>query len=367
VSIVFLGLIVALPSCTSTVTVRPVPTCASYAWVQRPLPASDEPSPGTLHFLRFHGLDRVWRGRPGAALKAAEDAHETSTTARFATVELSLIVARRLPAPRVGDRLDLHVDAAGLACAYLFDARLGGPDPGFDRNYASAVMMYADAVARVVETLAASGAACEAGTTIVVGGPAEPFALTIGCGDRQFDQFRTLVAVDRFAVKGLPERFMRCGLGALFAGLVGRETRRPESAFYPLKGLGAPVTALVRFAPASPDGGGVPRRADLVLLDPRTQETVEIGNHAVPVAADFTASYGYLAAMGERDIRTIGSKGMFSPSSTGSFHRMILMERYDPNKTLLVLVHGLWSDPSIWLPLTDRIEGDSELRRTYQI
>ncbi len=364
--LVLLGLFLALPACTSTVKVRSVRSEDTYRWVQRAMPASDEPSAGTLELLRLHGLGRVWRAHPWAALQGIEDAHETGLTARFAAVELTLLAARRAADEKTGGRLDLYLATAARSWDYLFDRRPGDPEPGFDQDYGSAVMIYADAVARVVETLANAHGARKATTAITVRGPAGPFELTFGRGDWRFDQLKTLLAVDRFAVEGLPDRFIRYGLGAPFAGLAGQDPSAPASAFYPPKGLGIPVTALLRFA-AAPADRSATRRADVELLDPGTRESVEIAGEAIPVAADFTAAYGHLAAIGEREIREIGSKGMFSPSATGSFHRMILMEPYDPDKTPLVFVHGLWSDPSIWLPLTNRIEGDPELQRTYQV
>lgn len=364
--LLLLGLVMALPACTSTVKIRPVRSEATYRWVQRAMPASDEPSPGTLQLLRLRGLGRGWKEHPWAALQVLERAHETGVTARFAAVELTLLAARRTAAKNAGDRLDLYVATAARSWDYLFDRRPGDPDPGFDQDYGAAVIIYADAVARVVETLAGAEGAPEAGATITVRGPAGPYELSLDRGDWRFDQLKTLLAVDRFAVKGLPDRFIRYGLGAPFAGIVGQGPSVSASAFYPPKGLGVPVTALLRFAAAPPDGGAR-RHVKVQLLDPGRRESVEIGREAVPVAADFTAAYGHLAAMGEREIREIGSRGMFSPSATGSFHRIILMAPYDPDKTPLVLVHGLWSDPSIWLPLTNRIEGDPELQKTYQV
>ena len=360
------ALIAGLPACTSTVRVHPISAQSTYRWVQRALPASDEPSAGTLQLLRLHGLADGWREHPMAALRRVATLPEQSASVRFAAVELSLLAARRSPAAHPSDRLDLYLAAAARAWDYLFDRRPGDPEPGFDQDYGAAVMIYADAVARVVGTLADAEGAREAGATVAVRGPAGPYELRLDRGDWRFDQFKTLVAVDRFAVKGLPDRFIRYGLGAPFAGVVGPDRSVSASAFYPPKGLGVAVTALLRFATAPPDGGAR-RHVEVELLDPSTRESVEIGRKALPVAADFTAAYGHLAAMGERKIREIGSRGMFSPSATGSFHRIIFMGPYDPDKTPLVLVHGLWSDPSIWLPLTIRIEGDPELRRAYQV
>ncbi len=365
-AIVLLGLTLTLVSCPSTVRIRLVPVDTTYAWIQRGLPVSDEPSAGTLQFLRLHGLDPMWRDDPAAALRALNITDELGVAGRFSIVELSLLVARRSRARAHGDRLRLYLDTAARAWGYLFDPRPDGPAPAFDRNYAPALMIYADAVARVVEVLATTGAVRDTGTTIAVGDSAGAFALFVGRGDWRFDEFSSLVPADRFTVEGLPERFIRYGLGAPFAGLLAPDASVQASAFYPPRGLAVPVTALIRFAPADRDDPGQ-RCAVLELVDPSSTASLEVGGHSVPVAADFTAPYGYLASLGEHEIRTIGTKGMFSPSSTGSFHRLIFMEPYDPEKTPLVLVHGLGSDPSTWLALTTSVEGAPVLRRSYQV
>lgn len=360
------ALVAGLPACTSTVRVHPISAQSTYQWVQRALPASDGPSAGTLQLLRLHGLADGWREHPMAALRRVTTLPEQSASVRFAAVELSLLAARRSPIAHPSDRLNLYLAAAARAWSYLFDRRPGDPEPGFDQNYAAAVMIYAEAVARVTEAVASGKSAHPTGTTLAVAGPAGTFAVTIAPGDWQLGEFAELAAVDRLAFTGLPERFVRYGLGAPFAGLLARDSARHGAAFFPPKGLGVTVTAVLRFAEPAP-GDNVARRADLELEDPRTRPRLAIAGEEIPIAADFTAPYAYLASRGEREIRMLGHRGMFSPGTTGSFHRLVFMEPYDPHKTPLVLVHGLWSDPSTWLPLTNRIAGDARLRDAYQV
>ncbi len=44
-----------------------------------------------------------------------------------------------------------------------------------------------------------------------------------------------------------------------------------------------------------------------------------------------------------------------------------MLEPYNPNKKVIVLVHGLASSPEAWIRLTNDIMGDSVLREHYQV
>ena len=44
-----------------------------------------------------------------------------------------------------------------------------------------------------------------------------------------------------------------------------------------------------------------------------------------------------------------------------------MLEPYNPNKKVIVLVHGLASSPEAWIRLTNDIMGDNVLREHYQV
>ncbi len=46
---------------------------------------------------------------------------------------------------------------------------------------------------------------------------------------------------------------------------------------------------------------------------------------------------------------------------------LYMLEPYNPNKKVVVLVHGLASSPEAWIRLTNDVMGDPVLREHYQV
>ena len=46
---------------------------------------------------------------------------------------------------------------------------------------------------------------------------------------------------------------------------------------------------------------------------------------------------------------------------------LFMLEPYNPNKKVLVLIHGLASSPEAWIRLTNDIMGDPVLRENFQV
>lgn len=44
-----------------------------------------------------------------------------------------------------------------------------------------------------------------------------------------------------------------------------------------------------------------------------------------------------------------------------------MLEPFNPNKKIIVFIHGLASSPEAWVSLTNDIMGDAELRQNYQV
>ena len=62
----------------------------------------------------------------------------------------------------------------------------------------------------------------------------------------------------------------------------------------------------------------------------------------------------------------MGPLGMLRPQQFFRQEGLFLLQPYDSKKIPLVLIHGLMSDPSMWLPVMAAIESDPALRGRYQ-
>ena len=127
----------------------------------------------------------------------------------------------------------------------------------------------------------------------------------------------------------------------------------------PKVGVSAPVTAVVNFS--KPARSGDPARAILTLYDPAKQNSALIAGEKRPLAADFTAPFGYYPKPGEA-----GILGMLLPGEYLEKEGFFLVQPYDPKKIPIVFVHGLVSVPQTWLPVMAALESDPALRGKFQ-
>jgi pimeloyl-ACP methyl ester carboxylesterase len=105
--------------------------------------------------------------------------------------------------------------------------------------------------------------------------------------------------------------------------------------------------------------------ATLRLLDPYRQHSVVLAGTALPLAGNFTSGYGlWLARSGfsTQALRTLLglSNGIVRP-------QIFLMQPYDPNRKVIVMLHGLASSPEAWINVANEVLGDEQLRSAYQI
>jgi len=119
------------------------------------------------------------------------------------------------------------------------------------------------------------------------------------------------------------------------------------------------VTAVVNFS--RPARSGDPIRAILTLYDPAKQNSALVAGAKRPLAADFTAPFGYYPNPGD-----LGILGMFSPENYLEKEGFFLVQPYDRDKTPIVFVHGLMSVPQMWIPVMAAIESDPALRGKFQ-
>lgn len=127
----------------------------------------------------------------------------------------------------------------------------------------------------------------------------------------------------------------------------------------------ATTTVLLRF-----DGDSLAQVLDtrnvvIAPYDPYRDNEIVVHGQRLPLAANFTAAYGlWLARSGfaKQSLRSmLGSRyGIEQP-------HLYLMQPYDPNRRIVLMLHGLGSSPEAWVNVANEILGDEQLRRHYQI
>jgi pimeloyl-ACP methyl ester carboxylesterase/predicted GNAT family acetyltransferase len=105
-------------------------------------------------------------------------------------------------------------------------------------------------------------------------------------------------------------------------------------------------------------------RCVISINDPLAGESARVDGHSYPVAADFTASYALLLA--REKPQKLGFARLLRPQEYAATARVARLEPYNPNKTVLLVIHGLMDTPATWVPMLNDLRGDKDIRRNYQ-
>ena len=166
----------------------------------------------------------------------------------------------------------------------------------------------------------------------------------------------TFTPADQFDIHGtyVTERTTREGIGAPIVA-VGRELYKDAKAEFALPRIYYGVTAIARF-----DG----RRCELSFEDPLATETIQMNGHTYALAADFTVPLAVMLA--STNPKKYELTRLLNPGKYAETARISRLQPYDPNKTVVLVIHGLIDTPATWTPMINALRGDEDIRRNYQ-
>jgi pimeloyl-ACP methyl ester carboxylesterase len=366
--------VLLLDGCAA-VTVRTVSPSDYLAQRRSDILTSGKLSTSSLEVLRVLGLrPEACRRRPAPCRQAILDSSAVSDERRLSALsEVWLETA-------IGDEKQESADAAAetrmiedwlevarYATAYLFFSGRSPQQRAFENRQTQVRDYYNYAVQKAVtaifKRMRKSG---DPSTFPVIGdwrfssdvepmqsaGPALP---------------HDLIPADSLRFSGLRNIYRRDGFGAeLVAALApGREHVQPKGA-PPYREMAYPVvTALLVFKGSNLDELLDTRDVQLVTRDPYRSQSISFGGEDVPLAANFTAGYGLWLARSGFARQSLSSllgrrDGIVQP-------RIYLMQPYDPQRRIIIMLHGLASSPEAWVNVANEVLGDEVLRRSYQI
>jgi pimeloyl-ACP methyl ester carboxylesterase len=163
-----------------------------------------------------------------------------------------------------------------------------------------------------------------------------------------------LIPTDQLEIRGsyVNERQIKAGLGApVVASRVADQAHEyaPTPHFY------YAATVVARF-----DG----KRCILSLENPLRQDNTRVGSRTYPLAADYTAPLAMMLV--EMHPEKLGLPRLLHPAKFAETTRLARLQPYDPNKTVVLVVHGLMSSPATWFPLINHLRADATIRHKYQ-
>src|SRR5947199_5427167 len=166
-----------------------------------------------------------------------------------------------------------------------------------------------------------------------------------------------LIPADELDFKGtyVKDHVTKDGIGA---PLVAERTLTAQqaSALFCAPSIYYSVTATAQF-----EGS----RCIISIYDPLAAESVRVDGHTYPLAANFTAAYALQLA--REKPQKLGLARLLRPQEYAATARIIRFEPYNPNKTVVLFIHGLMDTPVTWVPMLNDLRGDVDFRRNYQI
>ena len=157
-----------------------------------------------------------------------------------------------------------------------------------------------------------------------------------------------LIPTDQLEIRGtyVDERETKDGLGApLVAKRIGDQVHdyAPTPHFYYC------ATGLARF-----EGS----RCVLGIEDPLEKETTRLGQHNFPLAADYTSPLAMMLV--EMHPKELELPRLLHPAKFAATARIARLEPYDPDKTVVLVIHGLMASPATWFPLINHLRADED-------
>lgn len=266
-------------------------------------------------------------------------------------------------------RTQLAADAARWSYAYLFLTPRTPEQRVFESRQQRVLAIYNRAVELLAQaTFEASRAQGGVGSSPVRVGELETTVVLHGFEASQLgNQPDELLASDTLGFDNLRAVYRRDGFGSSLVAVYPRPQRDPEQAQVAYRDTRyLPVTVTMRFPGDSLDAVLASRQLRVDAYNPYRIDSETIAGRTVPLAANFSAAYGVWLA--RSDLAKLSLASLLKPRQSTVFKpRVYLNQPYDPDKRVIILVHGLASSPEAWVNLANELLGDDELRDQYQV
>ena len=106
------------------------------------------------------------------------------------------------------------------------------------------------------------------------------------------------------------------------------------------------------------------RRCVLEFEDPLATETVSFYGRTFPLAADFTVPLAVM--LQQTDPKKHEISRVLNPEKFAHTAAIERLQPYDPNKTVVLVIHGLMDSQATWTPMINKLRGDPVIRKHYQ-
>ncbi|MGP3790561.1 esterase/lipase family protein [Pseudomonas sp. B392_1p] len=175
-----------------------------------------------------------------------------------------------------------------------------------------------------------------------------------------------LIPAASLSFAGLRNQYRRDGLGAELVAVTRKRVVTSKSDQQPWSETPFPaISAIIQFPGATLEQVLATNQARVIGYDPYRTSHFEVAGQSVPLAANYTSGYGlWLARSGfaRQSLLTLIGRGEVLETP-----HLYLLQPYDPDRHIIIMLHGLASSPEAWINVANEVLGDETLRNNYQI
>ncbi len=104
---------------------------------------------------------------------------------------------------------------------------------------------------------------------------------------------------------------------------------------------------------------------NIYFFSPQYHQAVTLFGTDYPLTANNSATYALW--LSENRLRQSSLMNMLSRREDVGLPELFMLEPYDPNQKVIIMLHGLASSPATWVNLTNTLLADSQLNDGYQV
>lgn len=177
------------------------------------------------------------------------------------------------------------------------------------------------------------------------------------------ERFGEIDFVSDFEVQNLRNRHTRSGLGVPL--IIARKQdvgADPLEAYY-TEGMSLAATAVLRFEHDLEGGSGL-SAARLELHNPSESDGLLVDGMLLPLEADTSTPLARF--LSNPDLGLLDTWGLIRPDLAEEVEGLYMVQPFDPDKIPVLMVHGFWSSPLVWMEMFNDLQADPEISRRFQ-
>lgn len=171
-----------------------------------------------------------------------------------------------------------------------------------------------------------------------------------------------LIAADDLGFKGLRAINRRDGFGVEFVAVLPKSASSQQI----FQSRYLPVSLVMRVRGNTLAQVMQSQSFDLDIYNPFEHDTALLAQQqSFGLATNYSAPYGLWLA--QNNLAATAYRELLGREIEQAKPRLYMLEPYNPNKRVVLLIHGLASSPEAWISLTNDVLGDPILRESYQV